>query len=117
MPITSQTPSRAQLSGPSPKIIAPHTNTPAPATTQTAGTLKPRGSSGRRTRSITTPMQTRMKANSVPMLVMSPTMSSGMNPPNSAVKTKNVQFDLYGVRCFGCRSENSFGTRPSRLIE
>ena len=36
-------------------------------------------SSGRRTRMIQTPAQTRMNANSVPMLVISPTMLSGRN--------------------------------------
>jgi hypothetical protein len=36
---------------------------------------------------------------------------------NAAVKKKNSQFDLYGVLYFGCTSENTAGTRPSRLME
>ena len=79
--------------------------------------MKPRGMSGRRTRMIQTPAQTSMNANSVPMLVISPTMLSGMNAANSAVNTKNSMFDLYGVWYFGCTSEKTFGTRPSWLIE
>ena len=70
---------------------------PRIATTGSAGTVKPRGMSGRRTRMIQTPAHTRMNANSVPMLVISPTMLSGKNAANTAVKTKNSQFDLYGV--------------------
>src|ERR1051325_11748987 len=54
---------------------------------------------------IQTPMHTRMNANSVPMLVISPTTSSGMKAANSPVNTKNSMFDLYGVRYFGCTSE------------
>ena len=66
---------------------------------------------------IHTPAQTSMKANRVPMLVISPTMSSGMKAANSEVKKKKRTFDLYGVRRVGCRSEKIFGTRPSVLIE
>ena len=51
------------------------------------------------------------------MLVISPTMSPGMNAAKSAVNTKNSMFDLYGVWNFACTSEKIFGTRPSRLIE
>ena len=45
-----------------------------------------------------TPMLTRMNAKSVPMLVMSPTTSSGTNAAKRPVKPKKSQFDLYGVR-------------------
>ena len=109
--------SRSQLVQPSPKIMAPQTTMPSTATTGSNGTVKPRSSSGRRTRMIHTPAQTSMNANSVPMLVISPTMSPGTNAPKSAVNTKNSMFDLYGVRNVGCTSEKIFGTRPSRLIE
>ena len=71
---------------------------PRIATTGSAGTVKPRSRSGRLTRMIQTPAHTSMNANSVPMLVISPTMSPGMNAANSAVNTKNSMFDLYGVR-------------------
>ena len=56
--------------------------------------VNPRGMSGRRTRMIQTPAHTSMNANSVPMLVISPTMSPGTKAANSAVKTKKSQFDL-----------------------
>ena len=115
--MTSQTTSRSQLVQPSPKIIEPHTTMPRIATTGSAGTLKPRGTSGRRTRMIHTPAHTRMNANSVPMLVMSPTMFSGTNAAKSAVKKKNMMFDFYGVRNVGWTSEKTFGTSPSSLIE
>ena len=70
---------------------------PSTATTGSAGTMNPRGMSGRRTRMIQTPAHTSMNANSVPMLVISPTMSPGMNAPKSAVNTKKIMFDFYGV--------------------
>src|SRR5258707_2985634 len=97
--------------------MAPHTTMPSVDTTGTAGALNDLGSSGRRLRRIHTPAHTRMNANSVPMLVISPTMSPGMNAPNSAVNTKNSMLDFHGVLYFGCTSENTGGTRPSRLIE
>ena len=50
--------------------------------------------SGRRTRMIHTPAHTSMNANSVPMLVISPTMSSGKKAAKSDVKTKNSMLDL-----------------------
>jgi hypothetical protein len=90
---------------------------PSTATTFTAGTLNARCSSGRFTRRIQTPAHTSMKANSVPMLVISPTMLSGSRPANSDVNTKNSMFDFHGVRYFGCVSEKTFGTRPSWLME
>ena len=90
---------------------------PSVATSGTAGTRNPRGISGRRTRRIHTPAHTSMNANSVPMLVISPTMSPGTKAANSAVNTKKSRFDLYGVWYFGWISENTFGTRPSWLIE
>ena len=89
---------------------------PSVATTGSAGTAKPRGISGRRTRMIQTPAHTSMNANSVPMLVISPTMSPGMNAAKSPVSTKNIMFDFYGVLKRGWTSENTFGTSPSWLI-
>ncbi len=65
---------------------------------------------------IQTPMHTRMNANSVPMLVISPTMSPGMKAAKSPVKTKKIMFDFHGVLYLGWMSENTFGTRPSVLI-
>ena len=87
------------------------------ATSGSAGTVNPRGMSGRLTRMIQTPAHTSMNAKSVPMLVISPTMLSGRKPANSAVSTKNSMFDLCGVLNRGWTSENTFETSPSWLIE
>ena len=76
------------------KIMAPQVMTPSMATTGNAGTRNPRSISGRRTRMIQTPMQTKMNANNVPILVISPTMSSGMNAAKIEVKTKKSRLDL-----------------------
>ena len=70
---------------------------PSIATSGSAGTVNLRGISGRLTRMIQTPAHTSMKANNVPMLVISPTMSPGMNAAKSPVSTKNRTFDFYGV--------------------
>jgi hypothetical protein len=43
---------------------------------------------------IQTPAQTSMKAKSVPMLVISPTTSSGTNAAKIPVKIKKSRFDL-----------------------
>src|SRR6202048_1978393 len=90
---------------------------PRVETTGTAGTRNPRSRSGRRARMIQTPAQTRMKANSVPMLVISPVTSAGTKAASKPVKTKKSMFDLYGVLNRGCTSEKTLGTSPSRLIE
>src|ERR1700730_7618672 len=116
-PISSQTINRSQLVQPNPKIIAPHVMIPSIETTGTAGTRNPRSRLGLRTRKIQTPAQTRMKANNVPMLVISPVTSAGTKAASKPVKTKNSMFDLYGVLNRGCTSEKVFGTSPSRLIE
>src|SRR5205085_5717352 len=78
---------------------------------------KPRGMSGRRRRMIHTPAHTSTKANNVPMLVISPTMSPGTKPPKMAVRKKKMMFDFHGVRYLGWTSPNIDGTRPSRDIE
>src|SRR6476620_8637981 len=88
---------------------------PSVETIGTAGTRNARSKSGREARRIQTPAQTSMNANSVPILVISPTMSSGMNAPKTPVNKKKRMFDLYGVLNFGCTSEKVFGTSPSRL--
>ena len=116
-PTTNQTKSRAQLVQPNPNIIAAQTITPKVATTGTAGVLNGLGISGCFTRMIHTPIQTRINANNVPILVISPTISAGIKPANKADITKNIRLDLYGVLYFGCTSEKALGTNPSRLIE
>src|SRR2546421_13067146 len=90
---------------------------PSVQTTGAAGTRNPRSSSGLRTRMIQIPAQTRMKANKVPILVISPVTSAGTNAASRPVNTKNNMFDLEGVRYRGWTSEKTWGTSPSRLIE
>ena len=49
----------------------------------------------------------------VPMLVRSPVISPG-NKVAIAPTNKNSRiFDLYGVLNFGCKVENTFGSKPS----
>ena len=67
---------------------------PSVATKGSAGTRNPLSRSGRRDLIIQTPAHTRMNANRVPMLVISPTTSSGMNAAKMPVKTKKSAFDL-----------------------
>ena len=57
------------------------------------------------------------KANSVPMLVISPTTESGRNAENGVTNSMNKRFERHGVRNFGWMSENTLGTRPSRDME
>src|SRR6266487_2378063 len=115
-PIISHTINRAQFVQPKPKIIAVQTTIPTVAVKGTAGVLNCRWSSGFFTRIIHTPAHTSINAKSVPILVISPTTSAGINPANNAESTKNIAFDLYGVLYLGCTSEKTFGTNPSRLI-
>src|SRR5947209_6002992 len=90
---------------------------PRIATSGAAGTRNPRSSPGFVRRMIQTPAQTRMNANNVPMLVISPVTSAGTNAASAPVKTKNNMFDFQGVRYRGCTWEKIAGTNPSRLIE
>src|SRR5665647_221453 len=116
-PISSHPISLAQFVQPSPKIIAPQTIIPKVETSPTAGTLNSLLISGCFFLMIQTPAHTRIKANKVPMLVISPTISPGIKDAKQPTNTKNIRFDLYGVLNLGCILENTFGTNPSLLIE
>src|SRR5689334_3997786 len=111
--MTSQTNNRDQLGQPRPNIIAPQTRIPRMGTRGTSGVLNPRFTSGSVLRMMMTPAHTRINANNVPMLVMSPTISPGTNAENTPTKRNKSMFDLYGVRNFGWMSENIFGSSPS----
>lgn len=63
----------------------------------TKGVLKARGASGIFTRKIITPTQTNIKANNVPILVISPTTLPGTNAANKLTNTANSMLDLKGV--------------------
>src|SRR6185312_7595220 len=78
-------------------IIRKHTRTPSEGTTGTQGVRYGRGSSGRVRLSTITPMQTRMKANSVPNDVMWPSQLMGRKPEKTLTKIIRVMFDRHGV--------------------
>ena len=79
------------------------------------GTLKPRSSSGRVRRSTSTPMFTRKKANSVPMLTSSAIVVSGTNAAMIAISPAKRTVVKTGV--WRLETEASFsGTSPSRDI-
>ena len=85
---------RVQFAQPSPKIIAPQTKMPKIGTKGTSGVLKPLLSSGLLTRIIQTPAETRINANNVPILVISPTISWGTKQANNPTNKKNKRLDL-----------------------
>lgn len=116
-PITSQIPRRSQFVQPNPNIMDAQTMIPKMGTRGTIGVLNCRGAFGFFTRNIQMPAQTRINANNVPILVISPTISPGINAAKAPTKTKNNKFDLYGVLNFECSSEKIGGTNPSLLIE
>src|SRR5256714_15691657 len=86
---------------------------PRIATSGAAGTRNPRSSSGFRTRMIQTPAQTRMNANNVPMLVISPVTSAGTKAASAPVEKKKSMFDFPCVRYRGCTFEEIGGGRAA----
>ncbi len=80
------------------------------------GTLNVRSSSGRLTRSTITAMLTRPKANSVPMLVASTSLPSGMRAASAPQNRDTITVLRRGAPVFGWILPSAFGTRPSRAI-
>ena len=76
--------------------------TPNMGTRGTRGVLNLRGASGIFFRITNTPMQTRIKANNVPMLVISPTTLAGTNAAKRLTNIMNRKLLLKGVRNFEC---------------
>ena len=64
----------------------------------TKGVLKARGASGILFRIIITPTHTRINANSVPILVISPTTRAGTKAANRLTKSIKRKLFLAGVR-------------------
>ena len=116
-PITSHTMRRSQFDQPSEYIMAKFQTIPRIGTSGTSGVLKGRGAFGFLTRMTHTPAHTMTNANSVPMLVMCPTMLKGRNAEKGATKKKNSRFERHGVWNLGWISENTGGTSPSRDME
>ena len=92
--MASQTNKRDQFGHPKPNIIAKHTTIPRMGTRGTHGVLNWRGISGLVFRRIITPAHTNIKANRVPILVISPTISPGTNAAKLPTKTKKMRLDL-----------------------
>lgn len=115
--MANQTNNRSQLVQPNPYIIARQTIIPAIGTTGTHGVLNSRFKSGSVFRKTITEKQTKIKAKRVPILVMSPTMSPGMNAANRPTITKITKFALYGVLYFECKSPKKRGNNPSFPME
>src|SRR6185436_15891857 len=94
-------------------IIAQQTNTPKRGTKGTRGVLNSLTIFGSFFLKIITEIHTRTKANNVPILVMSPTISPGIKAAKAPTITKIARFALYGVLYFGCKSLKAFGSNPS----
>src|SRR5215467_9172216 len=112
----SQTINRIQVSPGKKTIINKQVATPSIGTTGTKGVLNARGASGIFFLITSTPIQTRIKANKVPILVISPTTLAGTKAANKLTNTRNKALLLAGVLNFGCTDENIFGNNPSLLM-
>ena len=90
MPTISQTIKRYQFSLPNPKIMAEQTIMPNIGTKGTNGVLNGRTKSGSLYLNKMIPIQTKTKANKVPMLVISPTISPGIKAANKPTNKKRI---------------------------
>ena len=93
-----------------------HSAAPIGAQIHTAGTRNPRSSSGRVRRRIITPMFTRKKAKSVPMLTSSAIVVSGTSAAMTAISPPKSIVVKTGVRRRSERLAIFSGTSPSRDI-
>ena len=81
------------------------------------GTTKPRRRWGSRKRRTMTPMETRTKAKSVPMLERSASVPMSKRPEGMATTKPATQVEKAGVRKRGWTLEKTLGSRPSRDME
>ena len=100
-PIANHPNNRNQFVQPNPKIIAAQTIIPKMGTKGTKGVLNSLCNSGLVFRKIITAAQTKIKANKVPILVMSPTISPGTKAANAPTRIKIIRLALYGVLNLG----------------
>ena len=89
---------------------------PRMGTNGTIGVLNALGRSGIFLRITHTPIHTRMNANNVPILVISPTTSAGMKAAKALTNNMNSKLLFAGVCVFGFTLENILGINPSLLI-
>jgi len=80
------------------------------------GTRKLRGRSGCVRRSTSTPAETTMNANSVPMFERSANVSISQMPAGIPTTRPAIHVLTCGVSNFGWIFENNFGSKPSRDI-
>ena len=92
--MASHTKSLSQLVQPNPKIIAAQTIIPNIGTSGTNGVLNCLGNSGFVFLKMITAAHTRINANKVPMLVMSPTISPGTNAAKAPTNIKMIKLAL-----------------------
>src|SRR4051812_7260508 len=115
-PIASHIINRNHVSPGKNTIMKRQVPIPKIGTSGTSGVLNALGASGIFTRMIQTPIHTSMNANSVPMLVISPTTLAGTNAANKLTNTMNSRLDFAGVLNLECTEENTGGNNPSLLM-
>src|SRR5690606_8190120 len=116
-PTIIQSTNRIQVSSGKNAIIKKHTRIPAMGINGTKGVRKALGASGIVFLRTKTPIQTRINANKVPILVISPTTLPGTKAAKMLTNKRKNKLDLCGVRNLGWMAEKTFGTSPSLLIE
>jgi len=95
--MASQINKRNQVSSGKNAIINRQVPIPNSGTHGKNGVLNARGKSGIVLRMTNTPKQTNIKANKVPILVISPTILAGTNAAKRLTKSINNKFDFAGV--------------------
>src|SRR6478672_8259954 len=115
-PIIIHTIRRIQVSRGRKTIMNKQVAMPSTGIKGTHGVLNALGASGSFFLKTITPIQTRMNANKVPILVISPTTLAGTKAAKRLTKSMNRKLLFEGVLNLGCTSENTLGNKPSRLI-
>lgn len=111
--MASHTNNLNQVSNGKNTIMNKQVRTPKIGTNGTHGVLKALGASGWVLRMTNTPIQTRIKANKVPILVISPTTRAGINAAKRLTKIINKKLFFDGVLNTGCTYEKILGIKPS----
>src|ERR1043165_3104255 len=82
----------------------------------TIGVLNALGNSGIFLRITQTPIHTNMKANNVPILVISPTTLAGTKAANALTNSMKNKLFFAGVCVLGFTEEKILGIKPSLLM-
>src|SRR5260370_41948013 len=110
----SQTKKRIQVSSGRLNISTTQQTIEMRGSSGTQGTRKPRGRSGCFLRNTITPAETRMNANSVPMLERAANQLTSKTPAGIPTANPATQVLICGVLYFGWTRENTLGTKRSR---